>query len=73
MQTIVGGVGGWEGPGPTDRKYLWCFLFAFISPQLILQRGSNGLFQGKQTIIFQGSRGVQHFPGGGGVQLLIPM
>ena len=41
---------------------------------------SNVVFFSKKTIIFQDSRGVQHFPGGGvqlssgggGVQLLIP-
>ena len=56
------------------------FFFFFFSPQLILQK-SNAQFQiNLSSIIFQGSRGgptfsrggVQLFPGGGGVQLLIP-
>ena len=37
----------------------------------LLQRGSNG-FITEKTVLFQGSIGVQHFPGGGGgVQMLI--
>ena len=37
------------GPGLTDRKKFWPWRFCFVLffPQLILQRGSNGLFQGK--------------------------
>ena len=54
-----------------------------FSPQLILQRGSNGFITVniEKTILFQGSRGgptfsrwgggIQLFPGGGGVQMLI--
>ena len=61
-------------------KKLWRFLFVFLffSPQLIIQK-SNGQFQRnlsfsrfqRGSIIFQGG-GVQLFPGGGGVHLLIP-
>ena len=42
----------------------------FFSHQLNLQK-SNGFFS-KKTIIFQDSRGVQHFPGGGGGVQLFP-
>ena len=60
-------------PGPTARKQPGCcFLFCFISPQLSLQRGSNG-FIAEKTILSHGSRtvptfsrGVQLFPRGGG-------
>ena len=61
------------GPGQSDKKALMCFFCISFTPQLnydvvfsqlILQK-SNGEFQ-KITIIFQGSSGVQHFPGGGG-------
>ena len=65
------GGGGGGGPGQSDKKSSDVFfLFVFFCPQLILQK-SNGLIS-KKTIIFQGSRGVQLFPGGWGVQLLIP-
>ena len=39
--------------------FFFFFFFFFFCPQLILQIS-------KKTIIFQGSRGVQLFPGGGG-------
>ena len=65
-----GGGWGWGGPGQSDKKAL-TFSFAFF---LVLSLSIS-----KQYIIFQGfrggltfSRGVQLFPGGGGVQLLIP-
>ena len=38
-----------------------------FSPQLILRK-SNGQFQ-RNLSFFKVSEGVQHFPGGGGVQL----
>ena len=69
IQEILSGERG--GPGPTATS--------LFSPQLNLQK-SNGFFS-KKNIMFQDSRGVQHFRGvvqlfggggGGGVQLLIP-
>ena len=42
----------------------------FFSPQLILQK-SNGQFP-RNLSFFKVPEGVQHFPGGGGVKLLIP-
>ena len=56
--------------------FFFFFFFFFCSPQLILQK-SNGQFQKIYHFSrFQRgsniSRGVQLFPGGGGVQLLIP-
>ena len=48
---------GGGGPGQSDKK---SFDNVFFSPPLILRK-SNGQFK---YIIFQGSRGVQHFPGG---------
>ena len=65
--------GGGGGPGQSDKKKSSDFFCVFLSPQLILRK-SNGQFQ-RNLIIFQGSRGVQYFPGGGGgggVRLLIP-
>ena len=62
------------GPCQTTRKQSGQCLFNS------LERGSNGFITGKTTILFQRSRGVQHFPGrgggptfpgGGGVQMLI--
>ena len=58
---FVGGGGGGGGG---------VLFFFFFSPQLILQK-SNGLFQ-RNLSFFKVPEGVQHFPGGGGVQLLIP-
>ena len=56
------------GPGQSDKK---SSDNVFFSPQLILQK-SNGQFSKKSIIFPTFFRGVQHFPGGGGVQLLIP-
>ena len=58
IQNILSGGGGVQAQQPGQR----CF---FFSPQLIIQRGSND-FISEKTILFQGSRGVQHFPRGGG-------
>ena len=63
------------------KKALTTFFLLFFSPQLILQK-SNGYFQ-LSLSFFKVLEGVQHFPGGGGVnffqggggggvQLLIP-
>ena len=53
------------GGGGVDLAF--CF---YLSPQLILQRGSNGLIE--KTILFQRSRGgPTFFREGGGVQTLI--
>ena len=65
-----GGVGGVQVS--LTKKALTTFFF-FFSPQLTEVKWSIS----KKSIIFQGSRGVQHFPGGvqllpWGVQLLIP-
>ena len=46
------------------------FFFMFFSPHLILQK-SNGHFQ-RNLSFFKIPEGPQLFPGGGGVQLLIP-
>ena len=60
------------GPGQSDKKKLLRFFVFF--PQLILQK-SNGQFQRNLSFFkvpegalqhFQGGRGVQLFPGGGG-------
>ena len=59
--------GGW-GAGQSEKKCsdnVFFFLF-FFSPQLILLK-SNGQFQRKLSL-FKVPEGVQHFPGGGGVQ-----
>ena len=60
--------GGGGGPGQSDKKALTTF---FFSPQLIFTEVKWSI--SKKSIIFQGfrggptfSRGVQHFPGGGG-------
>ena len=52
------------------KKGLTTFFFFFFSPQLILQK-SNGQFQ-RNLSFFKVPEGVQYFPGGRGVQLLIP-
>ena len=71
---------GGGGLGQSDKKSSdnVVFLFVFFSPQLILQKKSNGQFQ-RNLSFFKVSEGVQHFPRGGGsnffqrgVQLLIP-
>ena len=60
-----------------DKVFLFflffCCFLDFFSTQLIVQftEGSNG-FITEKTILFQGSRGVQHFPGGGLTVLLFP-
>ena len=63
--------GGGGGPGQSDKKALTTF---FLVLSLFYSRK---WLMSKKTIIFQGSRGGQHFPGGGGVQLfpglLIPV
>ena len=60
--------GGGGGPSPTVKKQSGKQSgHVFYS----LQMGSNGLIITKKTILLQGSRGVQHFPGGEGVQMLI--
>ena len=56
------------GPGPTARKQSGQI---FFFSQLILQF-TEGVqwFITEKTTLFQGFRGIQHFPGGGGgVQL----
>ena len=65
IQFLSGG-GGRESR-PDGQKTAWTkFIFAFFSPRLILQltEGSNG-FITEKTILFQGFRGVQLFPGAG--------
>ena len=74
-----GGGGGGGGPG----RSVWQKKNSdniFFSPQLILILQKSVKWSiSKKSVIFQGSRGVQHFPGGsnffqgggGGVQLLI--
>ena len=76
---FVRGGGGGGGSGQSDKKalttfFLFCF---FISPQLFFTEVNRSI--SKKSIIFQGSRGgptfsrgSNFFPGGGGVQLLIP-
>ena len=54
------------GPGQSDKK--GSDVFVFFYPQLILQK-SNGQFQ-RNLSFFKVPVGAQHFPGGGGVQLL---
>ena len=67
--------GGGGGPGQTDKKssdnvfFFFFFCFCFLSSAY---SSEVKWLISKKTIIFQGSRGVQLFPGGGGVQLLIP-
>ena len=58
---IQGFSSGGGGPGQSYKKAL------FISPQLILQK-SNGQFQ-RNLSFFKVPEGVQHIPGGRGVQL----
>ena len=61
----------WGGcPSRTDRRKVLTNVF-FFSSKLILQRGSNGLFQGK-LLFSKVPEGVQLFPGEG-VKFLIPM
>ena len=57
------------GPGQSDKKSS-DNVFFFFSPQLILHK-SNGQFK-RNLSFFKVPEGVKHFPGGGGVQLLIP-
>ena len=71
-----GGGGGGGVQVNLTKKALAAFFFSFFF--LVLSTEVKWL-NSKKTIIFQGSRGVQHFPGGGGgptfsrgVQLLIP-
>ena len=67
----AGGGGGGGGPGQSDKKALTFFFVFFLSSAY---SSEVKWLISKKTIIFQGSRGVQLFPGGGGggVQLLIP-
>ena len=66
-----GGGGGGGGPGQSDKKSSFLFFFFFFFFSSAYSSEVKWLIS-KKTIIFQGSRGVQLFPGGGGVQLLIP-
>ena len=75
IQEFSSGGRGGGGPGQSDKKK--ALTNFFFSPQLILQK-SNGQFQ-RNISFFKVLEGVQHFsgrvqlfPGGGGVQLLIP-
>ena len=65
---------GWGVQVSLTRKALttfyFFFFFFFFSPQLILQK-SNGQLQ-RNLSFFKVPEGVQHFLGGGGVQLLLP-
>ena len=70
----VGG-GGVQVRRPENSLDVFCCC-CFLSPQLILQWGSNGFIE--KTILFQGSRGGPTFSRGpnfsrvgGGVQMLI--
>ena len=77
----VGGGGGVEGPGPSDRKkartalfcYFCCFLVLTFNVFNSFTKGTDPRvrwFIFWKTIIFQGSRGGPTFYGlGGGVQL----
>ena len=68
-----GGVQAWW---PENRLDKFFFFFLVLNLFYSLQRGSNG-FITEKTILFQGSRGIQHFSGGvslfsrGVVQMLI--
>ena len=62
--------GGGGGPGQSDKNSSDNVFIFIFSPQLILQK-SDGQFQ-RNLSFFKVPEGVQHFPGGGGVQLLIP-
>ena len=56
------------GQGPTARKrsgQRFFVVFVILNLFYSLQRGSNSVITEK-TILFQGSRGVQHCQGGGG-------
>ena len=61
------------GSRPDGQKTVWTTFFLLLNLfYSLLQRGSNG-FITEKTVLFQGSIGVQHFPGGGGwgVQMII--
>ena len=65
---------GGGGPSPSDEKSPDNLFFS--SPQFLLHRGSNSLFQRKIFQVPGGERrgeGVQHFARGEGIQLLIPI
>ena len=48
---------------------IFCQLYLVLSLFYSLQRGSNGFIAEKTILIlYQGSRGVHYFPGGGGCQ-----
>ena len=76
---FVEGGGGGGGPRQSDKKSsdsVVCLFFAFFLVRGLVYRSQMVNFK---DIIFQGSgggpnfsRGVQLFPGWGGVQLLIP-
>ena len=64
-----GGGGGGVQVNLTKKADVFFFFFFFLSSAY---SSEVKWLISKKTIIFQGSRGVQLFPGGGGVQLLIP-
>ena len=54
------------------RSRIFFPFYLVLSLFFSLQRGSNGFINKKTILIlYQGSRGVHYFPGGGGVQMLI--
>ena len=63
----VSGGGGGGGGGRRQHARIQEFLSVLFSPQLILQRGSNGFIPEKTIpILYKGSRGGPLFSGGGG-------
>ena len=59
------------GPGQFDKKSSDFFFFFFFLGLSLFYRSQMVNF--KESIIFQGSRGVQLFPGGGGSNCLFPI
>ena len=66
IQEFSSGGGGGSGQ-PGKKKALTTFFFKSSAYFTEVKWSIS-----ETSIIFQGSRGVQLFPGGGGVQLLIP-
>ena len=59
------------GPGQSDKKkssdvFFFFFFFFFLVLSLFHRSKKVKWSISKKSIIFEGSRGVQHFPGGGG-------
>ena len=58
------------GPGQSDKKALMFFFVFFLGLGLFYR---SQMVNFKESIIFQGSRGGQLFPGGGGSNCLFPI